>query len=371
MSYLDKLPKEVIKDYKELRPCQIKAIDAGLLEGKNLLICTPTASGKTLVAEIAAIKRIKKGKCVYIVPLKALALEKNNDFKKKYPNLKTAISIGDLDSSDPWLANSDIIITTSEKMESLIRHGAIWITKVATIIIDEVHLLNEPDRGPTLEILITLLKRILPKSQLIALSATIGNPEELAKWLEANLVIDDWRPIKLYQGVYLDNEIDFFNEKDNISLNQKTEPAVDLAIDTIIKNKQALVFCATKSSAEATAERIAKLQRIDYDLHKMSEDILKVLSSPTKQCRRLSYCIKHGIAFHHSGLPSKQRSVIENAFRDKKIKIICCTPTLAMGISMDAFRTIIKSLKRYSSRWGYMWIPVLEYHQCAGRAGRP
>lgn len=371
MKYLEKIPKEVIKDFKELRPCQIKSLKLGLLEGKNLLVCTPTASGKTLVAEIAAINRINKGKCIYIVPLKALALEKNQDFKKKYPNLKISVSIGDLDSSDSWLAGSDIIITTSEKMESLIRHGSPWISNVATIIIDEIHLINDPGRGPTLEILITLLKKILPNAQIIALSATIGNPKDLARWLEAALVVDDWRPVKLYQGVYTEDEIDFFNKKDNTLIPPKTEPAVDLAVDTIKKSKQALVFCTTKRSAEATAERIAKLQTLKPELKKMSEDVLKVLSSPTKQCRRLSFCIKYGIAFHHAGLPSKQRSAIEDAFRDKRISIICCTPTLAMGVSMDAFRTIIKSLKRYSSRWGYMWIPVLEYHQCAGRAGRP
>jgi len=371
MKDIDKLPKEVIQDFKELRPCQIKAIKSGLLKGKNLLICTPTASGKTLVAEIAAIKRVNLGKCIYIVPLKALALEKHQNFKKKYPNLKVSVSIGDLDSSDPWLLDSDIIITTSEKMESLIRHGSPWISKVSTIIIDEIHLLNDAERGPTLEILITLLKKILPNAQLIGLSATIGNPKELAKWLEANLVVDEWRPIKLFQGVYVDDKIDFFKKKEDLVVPLKTEPAVDLAIDTIRKNKQALVFCNSKRSAEATAERIAKLQTLKPELKKISDDILKVLSSPTRQCRRLSFCIKHGIAFHHAGLPSKQRATIEDAFRNKQIKIICCTPTLAMGISMDAFRTIIKSLKRYSSRWGYMWIPVLEYHQCAGRAGRP
>ena len=118
-------------------------------------------------------------------------------------------------------------------------------------------------------------------------------------------------------------------------------------------------------------ERIAKLQSANPDLLKLSKKLLKVLSSPTKQCKRLARCTQHGIAFHHAGLPNKQRELIENSFREGKIKIICCTPTLAMGVNLNAFRTILKSLKRYSSKWGYAWLPVLEYHQCAGRAGRP
>jgi helicase len=96
-----------------------------------------------------------------------------------------------------------------EKMDSLLRHKTSWISSITTVIIDEVHLLNDPKRGPTLEILLTLLKQLLKNVQLIALSATIGNPEELAKWLDANLVIDSWRPVKLHKGIYLNGEIEF------------------------------------------------------------------------------------------------------------------------------------------------------------------
>lgn len=196
----------------ELRPVQQKSITAGLLENQNLLVCTPTASGKTLVAELAALNSIyeKKGKAIYIVPLKALASEKYNEFKKKYGHdTKIALSIGDLDNEEGYLANYDLIITTAEKLDSLLRHHTPWLREVSTIIVDEIHLLNDVSRGPTLEILITLLKQILKQVQLVGLSATIGNSTELAEWLEAKLVIDHWRPIKLLKGVALDNEIEF------------------------------------------------------------------------------------------------------------------------------------------------------------------
>ena len=199
-------------EIKELRPSQKKAVKAGLLEGKSVLVCTPTASGKTLIAEIAAMKAIleKKKKAVYIVPLKALATEKYREFKRKYDKVaKIALSIGNLDGSDPYLSDYDIVITTSEKLDSLLRHHSPWLINVGVVIIDEIHLLNDPTRGPTLEILITLLRRVLKDLQIIGLSATIGNPEELAEWLGARLVEDSWRPVKLKKGIYLNGQLEF------------------------------------------------------------------------------------------------------------------------------------------------------------------
>jgi helicase len=194
-----------------LRPAQSKAVKAGLLERKNLLICTPTASGKTIIAEIAMLQGIynKIGKAVYVVPLKALASEKYEYFKEKYPDVRTAISIGDTDSSEAYLEKFDIIITVSEKLDSLIRHKAPFIRHISTVILDEVHLLNDPSRGPTLEIVTTILRKVLKNAQFIALSATIGNPKELAEWLDAVLVEDEWRPIELKKGIHLDGEIEY------------------------------------------------------------------------------------------------------------------------------------------------------------------
>jgi len=205
----DILEKEITK----LRPAQEKSIKKGLLEGKNLLVCTPTASGKTLIAELAALKSIieNKGKAIYIVPLKALASEKYRDFKKRYgKTAKVAMSIGDNDSSDSYLAEYDLIVTTSEKLDSLIRHNSPWLSGVKTVIVDEIHLLNDTERGPTLEILLTILKKLLKNAQIIGLSATIGNAEELAEWLNADLVVDDWRPVKLHKGIYIDGKIEFY-----------------------------------------------------------------------------------------------------------------------------------------------------------------
>ena len=200
------------RNLQELRPSQHKAINAGLFDYSNLLICTPTASGKTLVAEMAFLNSILShtGTAIYIVPLKALASEKFNEFKKKYGHLfRIAKSVGDTDSAEEYLASYDLIITTSEKLDSLIRHHAPWLREVKVVIIDEIHLLNDTSRGPTLEVVITILRSLLKDIQLIGLSATIGNPQELAEWLSAKLVADDWRPVKLHKGVYLDGKVEF------------------------------------------------------------------------------------------------------------------------------------------------------------------
>jgi len=218
----DRIPPELheilSKDgIDELRPAQEKAIEAGLLEHKNILVCTPTASGKTLIAEFTMLKSVfeRKGRAIYIVPLVALASEKSKHFKRRYSaQCRVALSVGDMDSADPHLAEYDIIVCTAEKLDSLLRHHAPWLGRVATIIVDEVHLLNDVSRGPTLEILLTMLRRVLPNVQIVALSATIGNPAALADWLGAELVIDGWRPTALHKGVFYDNKIEFEDRKE-------------------------------------------------------------------------------------------------------------------------------------------------------------
>ncbi|HII17461.1 TPA: DEAD/DEAH box helicase [Candidatus Woesearchaeota archaeon] len=196
----------------ELRPAQEKAIASGLLEGKNLVVCTPTASGKTLIAELAIQKTVLegRGKALYIVPLKALAREKYKDFRERYKGVfSVGISVGDLDASDTYLSRYEVIITTSEKLDSLIRHKTPWIGQVRLVIADEIHLLNDHGRGPTLEIVLTILREIAHDMQILGLSATIGNPEELAEWLDAGLVQDSWRPVELKRGVLFGREIEF------------------------------------------------------------------------------------------------------------------------------------------------------------------
>ena len=210
-----RIPEELFRvissQIEEFRPAQAKAVRAGLLDGKNLLVCTPTASGKTLIAEMALMSAILsgRGKGVYLAPLKALASEKYKEFKEKYGRLaRIQLVSSDLDSA--WVPDKDLYICTNEKMDALLRRrNRHWFNSVRAVVIDEIHLLNDADRGPVIEVVITVLKKILKRMQLIGLSATVGNPEDIAAWLDAGLVVDRWRPVRLHQGVYLDGRIDF------------------------------------------------------------------------------------------------------------------------------------------------------------------
>src|SRR3989344_3137432 len=134
------------------------AVEAGLLSGKSVVVASPTASGKTFIAELAFLGNfLRNGKAVYVCPLKALASEKYHEFQERYRSLgiKIAISVGDFDSAEEWLGRYDLIIATSEKLDSIMRHNPAWISKVSLLIVDEVHLLNDAGRGPTLEVIMT------------------------------------------------------------------------------------------------------------------------------------------------------------------------------------------------------------------------
>jgi helicase len=189
--------------YDILYPPQEDAIKAGILEGKNIVLASPTASGKTLVAELAVLKSIleRGGKALYLTPLRALASEKYEDFLKytdveKTPGRKVRVAVtsGDYDRSDIYLTNFDIIISTNEKADSLLRHRTPWIADISVVVADEIHLLTEADRGPTLEVVLTRLLKVNPKIQVVALSATIKNAAEIGEWLNANPITVDTSP---------------------------------------------------------------------------------------------------------------------------------------------------------------------------------
>jgi len=376
------IPEEFVEKFKDekicdLYPPQEDIIRKNLFRERNLVVALPTAGGKTFIAALAAIDRlVLRQKVVYIVPLVALAYEKYEYFKKLFgKKYRVAISVGDLDSADPWLSSYDLVICTTEKLDSLMRHGSQWLRDVRLIIADEVHMINDPSRGPTLEILLTMLRSIVPRAHIFALSATIKNVTELAKWLNASFVISDFRPVKLYEGVAFNSKIFFYGKKGYELSQLETDAAI--VENTLQMNKQVLIFVSTRRSAEKLAEDLTKLVKLNiprkqsFELEIISNQALNVLETPTRQCKKLADCIKNGTAFHHAGLLGKQRRMIEDNFRNGLIKVIVATPTLALGVNLPAFRVVIKDAKRFYSGIGAMYIPVLEYKQFIGRAGRP
>ncbi|MDI9633340.1 MAG: ATP-dependent DNA helicase [Methanolinea sp.] len=352
----------------ELYPPQAECIRKGLLEGRNILLSVPTASGKTLVAEIAMHHHISRGgKCLYIVPLKALASEKYEEFSGK--NVRVGISTGDFDRRDEYLGRNDIIVATSEKVDSLIRNRAHWIPSVTLLVVDEVHLIDEPRRGPTLEMVIAKMRAKNANLQIIALSATIGNPGTLAGWLGAEVVSGTWRPVELRQGIYCDGRIRFGEGCREVPAVSRNED-VNLVLDTVSSGGQCLVFVSSRRNAEAFAKRAASaLKCADAALGALGDQIKGAAATADEEV--LASCVARGAAFHHAGLSREARALVEDGFRRGLIKCIACTPTLAAGLNLPARRVIVRDFRRYEAGLGMVPIPAREYHQMAGRAGRP
>jgi len=364
-----------------LYPTQVMALRAGLLKTQDsFVISAPTASGKTLIAEMAMLQSVEKGgKVIYLVPLKALAAEKYDDFSKKYKyaGITVKISTGDFDSADPWLNNADIIISTNEKIDSLIRHRASWLKDVNLVIADEIHLIGDPHRGPTLEMVITRFRWLNPDLRIIALSATIPNASEISRWLRAVLIESDWRPVPLREGVFFNDAVIFNDGAVKWIERYSSIDAINLAIDTIKEGGQVLVFTNTRKATESLSQKaLVHIENLLSDeerihLHKLSEDILRTTPEPTRICKKLSEYVSRGVAFHHAGINPLQRKIVEDAFRGNRIKLISSTTTLAMGLNLPSRRVIIKDWWRYQGGVGMQPIPVIEIKQMAGRAGRP
>jgi helicase len=377
----DKIKRLIIEQdkIKELYPPQCEAIKQGLFEKKNLVISIPTAAGKTLLAELAALKHIIEwgGKVIYLSPLRALASEKYNEFKRfKSLGIRVAITSGDYDSNDSYLPRYDIIVSTNEKLDALLRHRASWIAEqVSLVIIDECHLINDQHRGPTLETLIARLLIENKNSQLIALSATIGNADELAEWLGAELVQSDWRPVPLKEGVYFEDHITYPDFSTREIPFKRKDQLLNIALDSFHAQEQILIFTPSRRSAISTAERIGKAIETllePQDIKKLEEIASQAatnLSDPLTL--KLAETIKRGVTFHHAGLNSHQREVVEDSFKKGYIKVLCATPTLSSGVNVPAKRVIISSVYRYSLEEGSHPIKTLEYKQMIGRAGRP
>jgi len=372
--------------YSELYPTQEEAVKGNVLVGENMLLTTPTASGKTLIAILTAGKTIleKGGKIVYLSPLRALAKEKYEEFKifktlekLNGDNIRVVLSSGDYDSSNKYLRNGDIIILTNEKFDSLLRHGIPWIDEVKLFIADEVHLVGDTYRGPTLETILTKILSLAPEAQILALSATIRNAKELAKWLGARLVDTQWRPVKLIEGVYLYGEI-FYSDDTTKKIDSTNRGIpIDIAADTVKYGGQSLIFTETRrrsvSLALKSAEVVPKYLTKD-DIKKASNMARKILftGEETELSRKLSRAVEHGAAFHHAGLNPKHRQLIEEGFRSGVVKILTSTSTLAAGVNLPARRVVLSSLFRYNSDLGgQTHISVLDYKQMCGRAGRP
>ncbi|RLM62778.1 ATP-dependent DNA helicase [Halorubrum sp. Atlit-26R] len=368
----------------ELYPPQQAAVEAGVVDGESLVAAVPTASGKTLIAELAMLSSIERGgKALYIVPLRALASEKKAEFERwEEFDVTVGVSTGNYDSDGEWLASRDIIVATSEKVDSLIRNGAPWIDDLTCVVSDEVHLVDDSHRGPTLEVTLAKLRKVNPGLQTVALSATVGNADVIADWLDAELVESDWRPIELRTGVHFGNAINFDDgSQREVPVERGEDQTAELVGDALDTEEDgqggsSLVFVNSRRNAESSARKLgevtsSRLTGEERDrLRELAEELRGVSDTDTSE--DLADAVEQGSAFHHAGLASEHRSLIEDAFRDRLIKCVSATPTLAAGVNTPARRVIVRDWRRYDGEFGGMQpLDVLEVHQMCGRAGRP
>ena len=349
---------------EEFNPAQKAVIESGYLEDKsNYIICIPTASGKTVLGVLPALKTILDGgKAVYAAPLLSIQNEKVKEFKAFEEH---GISVG----KHP--ASADLSVMVFESFDALTRFSWNNLRDVDTLIIDEFHMIGEFTRGPTLEAAITRAKIINPGMRIIALSATLRNIEEIEGWLEGTCVEHDYRPVPLHKEV-LDAEM--FNTKN------KNDVIVKVLEKSIKDNSQALAFVSTRRFTESLATYVSK--KIDKKINvrqrerfkEVSEKILDVPkrkgSLPTTTCLKLAESIEHGVAFHHAGLFNEQKEIIEDEFRNGNILMITATPSLMYGVNLPSKTVVIRDHTRWTQQ-GPQPIPVFDYEQMSGRAGRP
>ena len=384
---VDRLREDGIDD---LYPPQAAAVEAGVTRGESLVASVPTASGKTLIAELAMLSSVARGgKALYIVPLRALASEKKAEFERwEEFGFDVGVSTGNYDADGEWLASRDVVVATSEKVDSLVRNGAAWIDDLTCVVADEVHLVDDAGRGPTLEVTLGKLRTLNPGLQVVALSATVDNADVIAEWLDAELVDSEWRPIELETGVHYGNAVTFDDgtqrEVPVDSGGRATAALVDDALagdgddtgSSADDQGSSLVFVNSRRNAEAAAKRLREVTDAHLTgdergrLADLAADIRDV--SDTETSDALADCVAAGAAFHHAGLAPEHRSLVEEAFRDRLVKCVSATPTLAAGVNTPSRRVIVRDWRRYDGDYGGMKpLDVLEVHQMMGRAGRP
>jgi len=376
-----------------LHPPQAQAMPP-LLQGRNVLLAIPTASGKSLVAYIAMLHQLlvvsPGSRAVYIVPLKALASEKHEELTAlaNAVGLRVGLGVGDAAGEAQRIDECDILVCTSEKLDSIMRTKSDTMANVSVIVADEFHLLNDGSRGPTLEINLTRLRHLRPSAQIVALSATVGNAEDLATWLEANLVVSSWRPVALEYATLYDLHLEprkvQSGAEGSVDLRPPrtldgpvSQPTWAVLLDSLTQGGQALIFVSTRRSAVAEAKKLAPRVRKHLEKHDPArlarlEQAAGGLSSGEQSTLgdQLRACLRDGVAFHHAGLTHAQRAAVEGAFKDGDLLAIAATPTLAAGVNLPARRVLVRDVKRFEDG-GSRPLPVMEVRQMLGRAGRP
>lgn len=352
----------------------------------NVVLSAPTGAGKTVIFELAIIRMLMKEppntKAVYLAPTKALCTERTRDWSRRLGPLDCGIIelTGDSVHGLHMARKARIIVTTPEKWDSLTRR---WeeqqgvLSTVRLFLIDEVHILNEPSRGARLEVVVTRTKLHGSDVRFVAVSATIPNLEDVARWIgrgdgraDADRAVmfqfgEEYRPCKLERFVY-----GYPKSKDEFSFQSYLNRKLYDLIMTHAAGRPCLVFVATRRSTVQAASTLADTIKEMQEGGKPTTGHQRKSNEPlTFEDKDLQNLSKSGVAFHHAGLSAGDRRKVEAAFLAENLSIVCCTSTLATGVNLPAFCVIIRGTKQFDGQWNEL--SELDIIQMMGRAGRP
>jgi len=369
-----------------LLPVQEAAVQRySLFEGRSLLISSPTSSGKTFVGEMAAMRATFEGKRVfYLTPLRALAEEKYQTFRARYSayGVKVVVATRDRREFDRDIEQGDfhLAVLVYEKLSQLLVRHPHLLRSVALVVVDELQMLGDPERGPGLELSLAKLLGSVPRPQLLGLSAVLREAQEVAEWLEADLLLQDERPVELYQGVLLGDRFRYkaYNAseegEERLVAVESEDPREILFANVkhlVEKGEQVLVFLKGKRDTVQCALALAEALALPP-----AQDALAALEplEETALKAQLRTAFAGGVAFHHADLTSEERAVVETHYRSGGLRVIACTTTLAFGMNLPASTVFLEAVKWDTDKrtGAALEVPLswAEYENISGRAGR-
>ncbi|NUM34275.1 MAG: DEAD/DEAH box helicase [Candidatus Brocadiae bacterium] len=358
---------------------------------KSLIISAPTGSGKTLIAEYAIAKALKEGKEVlYTAPIKALSNQKFRDFGQLFGREKVGIMTGDVSFNN----EAPILIMTTEIFRNAIFEDPKRFDDVMYLILDEVHYLDDIERGSVWEESIIFAP---PHIRILCLSATVPNVMEIADWIskiraeKIEVVMEDKRPVPLKEICYIEEQgmLPFEDaartlpkklKKIALAKDWKTRTtstqAIENILDTIRKEKHypALYFVFSRKECEANAFFCRKYQLLNEQEQNIMKqrvlDLVQAYKLP-KTALKQEPCtlLIRGIGYHHAGMIPALKEIVEQLFTEGLIKLLFATETFALGINMPARSVVFHALKKFDGV-EVRKLTTLEYQQMAGRAGR-
>jgi helicase len=364
---------------------EVAAQRYGLFEGRSLVISSPTSSGKTFVGEMAAMRAAFAGKRVlYLTPLRALAEEKFHTFRARYGayGVKVVAATRDRREFDRDIEQGDfhLAVLVYEKLSQLLVRQPHLLRSVALVVVDELQMLGDPERGPGLELSLAKLLASAPRPQLLGLSAVLREAQQVADWLEADLLFQDERPVELFRGVLLGDRFRYkaYNSseegEERLAPGESDDPRQILFANVkhlAQRGEQILIFLKGKRDTVQCALALAEesglpaAQAALEALEPLEETALKA---------QLRSAFSGGVAFHHADLTSEERAVVETQYRTGALRVIACTTTLAFGVNLPATTVFIEAVKWDTDKrtGAAIETPIswAEYENISGRAGR-